>query len=85
MPPIDVALYQASFSYLLSSVQYDKLGHYAQNERRPYFKDKRVAPVVAAFQAELAAAEATIHTRNRSRPFPYESQLPSQVPNSISI
>ena len=50
MPPIDVALYQASFSYLLSSVQYDKLGHYAQNERRPYFKDKRVAPVVAAFE-----------------------------------
>lgn len=85
MPPIDVALYQASFSYLLSAVQYDKLGHYTRNERRPYFKDKRVAPAVVTFQADLAAAEAIIRKRNESRPMPYENQIPSQIPNSISI
>ena len=32
-----------------------------------------------------AAAEAEIRRRNRSRPLPYENQLPSMIPNSISI
>jgi hypothetical protein len=33
----------------------------------------------------LAAIEAEIRKRNRTRPLPYENQLPSMIPNSISI
>ena len=84
-PPLDVALYTSSFEYLLSSVQYDRLGQYTNNDRYPYFKDKRVTPLVETFQEQLALAEIEIRKRNKHRPMPYPFQLPSQVPNSISI
>ncbi|MBD8526617.1 lipoxygenase family protein [Pseudomarimonas arenosa] len=83
--PLDVALYGASFEFLLSSVQYDTFGHYEHNPRDPYFKDPRVEPIVAKLQAELAAIETEIRKRNQSRPMPYPFQLPSHIPNSISI
>lgn len=85
LPPLDVALYQLSFGYLLSSVQYDSFGTYSDNPRRPYFKDARAEAAAIEFRLALAAAEAEIRKRNRSRPLPYESQLPSMIPNSISI
>ncbi|HWT14368.1 MAG TPA: lipoxygenase family protein [Patescibacteria group bacterium] len=84
-PPLDVALYTFSFEYLLSSVQYDTFGHYEHNPRDPYFSDARVQPLVADFQGELAAIEREIRERNRTRPMPYQFQLPSMIPNSISI
>jgi len=84
-PPLDVALYTASFEYLLSSVQYDRLGQYTANVRYPYFKDKRVNSCVENFQERLSLAEIEIRKRNEKRPMPYPFQLPSQVPNSISI
>lgn len=84
-PPLDVALYTSSFEYLLSNVQYDRLGQYTDNERYPYFKDKRVQPCLEQFQDQLALAEIEIRKRNSKRPMPYPFQLPSQVPNSISI
>lgn len=84
-PPLDVGLYTLSFEYLLSGVQYDKLGHYERNARQPYFEDPAIASLVADLQDELALAEIEIRRRNRDRPLPYPFQLPSQVPNSISI
>lgn len=84
-PPLDVALYGASFEYLLTGVQYDTFGHYEHNPRDPYFKDPRVAPLVADLQAELSRIETTIRQRNDQRPWPYPYQLPSHIPNSISI
>jgi len=39
----------------------------------------------ARYALALAQAEATIHARNLERPMPYLFQLPSRVPNSISI
>ena len=84
-PPLDVALYTSSFEYLLSSVQYDRLGQYTDNARYPYFKDKRVHHCLETFQDQLALAEIEIRRRNAKRPMPYPFQLPSQVPNSISI
>lgn len=84
-PPLDVALYGASFEYLLTGVQYDTFGHYEHNPRDPYFRDPRVAPLVADLQAELSAIETTIRQRNAERPWPYPYQLPSHIPNSISI
>ena len=44
-----------------------------------------VMAALAKFQADLSAAEATIIARNASRPVQYESMLPSQVMNSVSI
>jgi arachidonate 15-lipoxygenase len=85
LPPLDVALYQVSFGYLLSSVQFDRLGHYSDNPRKPYFADVRVEPVVTEFQMNLNRIEIDIHKRNAHRPFPYLLQLPSMIPNSISI
>ena len=85
LPPLDVALYQTSFAYLLTGVQFDTLGYYTDDPRSAYFTDKRVAPLVAKFQMNLSKAEIEISQRNESRPFPYIFQLPSMVPNSISI
>jgi len=84
-PPLDVSLYTFSFEYLLSGVQYDTFGHYEHNPRNPYFQDPRVGPLVAEFQTDLALAEREIRERNRLRPVEYPFQLPSQIPNSISI
>ena len=85
LPPLDVSLYQMSFGYLLSGVQFDCLGQYSDDPRVPYFSDSRVASVVAEFQRELIRADLEICKRNEMRPFPYLLQLPSMVPNSISI
>ncbi|MCZ8075150.1 MAG: lipoxygenase family protein, partial [Paucibacter sp.] len=84
-PPLDVGLYTLSFEYLLSGVQYDRFGQYESNPRAPYFQDPRVQPLVADLQDELALAEIEIRRRNRSRPMAYEFQLPSRIPNSVSI
>jgi arachidonate 15-lipoxygenase len=82
---VDVALYQIGFGYLLSGVQYDVFGSYSDNPRRPYFADARAEAVNVDFRMALAAIEAEIRKRNRTRPLPYENQLPSMIPNSISI
>lgn len=83
--PLDVALYAISFEYLLSGVQYDRLGHYDVVPGTPYFEDDRVHDVVAEFQSELAQIEVVIRARNARRPMSYPFQLPSNIPNSISI
>lgn len=85
LPPLDVALYQISFGWLLSNVQWDKLGHYKDHEGEPCFADPRVKPIIQTFQQRLALVEKDIEARNKVRPFPYRFQLPSLVPNSISI
>ncbi len=85
LPPLDVALYTVSFVYLLSSIQFDVLGHYASNPQHPHFADRHAQKALEAFQAALAQAEITIHQRNLERPVPYLFQMPSRVPNSISI
>lgn len=84
-PPLDVALYTFSFEYLLSSVQYDKLGYYDENLRHPYFTEPDIAEIVADFQEALSLIEVEIRKRNRQRAYPYTFQLPSRIPNSISI
>jgi len=84
-PPLDVSLYTLSFEYLLSAIQYDTFGHYEDNPRTPYFADPRVQPLVADLHDALARVEIEIRKRNTTRPLPYEFQLPSRIPNSISI
>lgn len=84
-PPLDVALYTLSFEYLLSSVQYDVFGHYSDNPQFNYFTDPVLQSALEDFQGSLASAELEIQRRNRTRPMPYPFQLPSRIPNSISI
>lgn len=85
LPPLDVALYQTSFAYLLTGVQYDSLGYYNDDPRESYFADSRVEPIVTRFQMQLKQVELNIYQRNADRPLDYVLQLPSRVPNSISI
>jgi arachidonate 15-lipoxygenase len=84
-PPLDIALYIVSFGYLLSGIQFDTFGQYSPNPRIPYFTDPNIAEFALDFQEELAEIEKTIRQRNRCRPMPYQCQLPSMIPNSISI
>ena len=84
-PPLDVSLYWLSFAYLLSMIQYDTLGVYNTDPRKPYFVDPRADELVVELQSELMIAELEIRARNKSRPIPYLMQLPSMIPNSISI
>lgn len=84
-PPLDVSMYTFLFEYLLSGVQYDTFGHYSEDPKNPYFKDRRLAEALSEFQEELASIEIQIRRRNRTRPMEYPFQLPSQIPNSISI
>ncbi|EDM77430.1 Arachidonate 15-lipoxygenase precursor (15-LOX) [Plesiocystis pacifica SIR-1] len=84
MPPLDIALYQLSFLYILSAIQYDTFGVYSPNPRKPYFLDPAARALVGEFRYELAQIERTIHERNLHRPYPYQLQLPSRMPNSIS-
>jgi arachidonate 15-lipoxygenase len=84
-PPLDIALYIVSFGYLLSGIQFDTFGQYSSNPRIPYFTDPKISEFALDFQEELAEIEKTIRQRNRSRPMPYQCQLPSMIPNSISI
>jgi arachidonate 15-lipoxygenase len=84
-PPLDIALYGATFEFLLSAVQYDTFGRFEHNSRDPYFTDLRIQPIVADLQDALALIEIEIRKRNTQRPIPYPFQLPSQIPNSISI
>ncbi len=83
--PLDGSLYTLSFEYLLSGVQYDTFGHYNSDPRLPYFNDPKVTEIVLDFQEELAQIEAIIRKRNKERPMPYPFQIPSMIPNSISI
>jgi arachidonate 15-lipoxygenase len=85
MPPLDVSLYWLSFAYLLSSIQYDTLGVYSADPRNPYFADPRADDLTIELQSALMAAELEIRKRNKTRPMPYLMQLPSMIPNSISI
>ena len=84
-PPLDVALYSSSYEYLLSSIQYDTFGNYSDDPREPYFIDPEAHEVNLDFQANLVGIETIIRKRNKTRPIPYLFQLPSLIPNSISI
>lgn len=84
-PPLDVSMYTFLFEYLLSGVQYDTFGHYNEDPKIPYFTDERLEEPLSEFQKELAEIEVEIHHRNKARPMKYPFQLPSQIPNSISI
>ncbi|MCC2604079.1 lipoxygenase family protein [Planctobacterium marinum] len=87
-PPLDVSSYTYLFEYLLSSLQYDTFGYYDEGDEKdqgPYFDDTRVLAPLTKFQQALQEIETTITERNKTRPMEYPFQVPSKIPNSISI
>lgn len=84
-PPLDVSLYTFSFEYLLSNIQFDRFAYYSDDPRVPYFDSPELEELLADFQGELSMHEVSIRQLNKMRPMPYPFQLPSQIPNSISI
>lgn len=81
LPPREQALVQLNLGYLLGNIHYTELGQYDDD----CFEDDRVAPLLAAFQGELAQAGDTIQARNAVRSRPYPFLHPSRVPQSINI
>ena len=65
----------------MGNIHYTELGQYDDD----CFEDDRVAPLLAAFQGELAQAGDTIQARNAVRSRPYPFLHPSRVPQSINI
>ena len=57
----------------MGRLRVNRQGHYPEG----HFRDLRVAPLVAEFQARLDAIEAEITRRNANRPLPYRYLLPS--------
>ncbi|MFT5162224.1 MAG: arachidonate 15-lipoxygenase [Alteromonadaceae bacterium] len=80
-PPLDIGLYTFSFEYLLSEVQFDTFGHYPDGT----FEDPKILSYITDMQGELDKTEAIINERNKKRVIPYVYQVPSKIPNSISI
>ena len=84
LPPIDVALVQASMLELLGGVCYTRIGIYEPD----YFKDPKIKEFENKFKAELQALERRISERNNQanrKNNPYIALLPSRVPQSINI
>ncbi|MEO1395805.1 MAG: lipoxygenase family protein [Cyanobacteria bacterium J06634_5] len=80
LAPLDQAQKQLNLLYLLSSVNYTKLGYYPEK----HFTDDKVIAPLQQFQARLEKIEDTIEASNFKRP-PYEYLLPSRIPQSINI
>lgn len=78
LPPMDAAQRQFDTALLLGLSRVGSLGDYDA------FDDPRVAPLLSAYRAELAAVEAEIAARNALRE-PYVHLLPSRIPPGINI
>lgn len=85
LPPLQMANYQLMLGQLLGSIYFTRLGRYdLQHASSPYFADPRVSAPLRRFQARLAEVERIIADRNLERA-PYETLLPSRIPQSINI
>lgn len=81
LPPIHQAVLQMTILYQLSSVHYDRLGHYPALT----FIDPRVDGLVQEFQQRLRQAESEMKDNDARRFLPYPYMRPSQVGNSVYI
>ncbi|MBI9091407.1 MAG: hypothetical protein JEZ12_19520 [Desulfobacterium sp.] len=85
LPPLKMAELQLTIGNLLGGVYHTQLGQYG----RRYFSDKRVAPFLVEFQAELEDIETEIKQRNNETigegMDPYHYLRPSEIPQSINI
>lgn len=65
-----------------TNCRHDRLGDFS---RYPLGEASELRDAVRAFQADLAAAEATIARRNETRLAPFVHFLPSRIPNGITV
>lgn len=83
--PLEMANQQLLILETLGSVYYGKLGQYAPG----HFQDQAVLPLAQSFQLELQLVEQNIRSRNANDVMagllPYETLLPSAIPQSINI
>ncbi len=87
LPRLDHAHTQLMLGQMLGGLLYTRLGDYDELRPfgRPWFRDERVAPALAAFKAALASVEERIQTRNTRRLLSYPYLLPSRIPRSVNI
>ena len=81
LPPMNLACLQMGVMRALSALQLNQLGTYSDGT----FADPRVAPLVVAFRAALDAAGEATRARNTTRPLPFVSLLPENIPASIHL
>ncbi len=80
LPPAEIGWETITATFQVANLHVNWLGKYDPG----HFVDPRVAPLVAAFQADLGAIEAATAARNASRPLPYTFLLPSRITASIN-
>jgi len=84
LPPLQMATVQLLFALGLGGVYFTRLGQYDTYLRKARFRDARVTPVLESFQERLRATQKELGRRNLSR-VPYETLLPTAIPQSINI
>lgn len=80
LPPLDLSQLQMDTGYVLGSVHYTTLGHYAHD----HFTDPRVETPLKKFQGRLDEIGGEIEMRNTIRT-PYQFLTRSGIPQSINI
>lgn len=81
LPPLDIAMMQIEFLFLLGGVYHTRLGDYED----AFFSKPELRPHVAAFQEKLRKIQGTIAERNRTRFAPYTFLSPELIPQSINM
>ncbi len=81
LPPRSLALDQIADVFVVGNLRVNAIGQYGCDD----FGDRRVLPLVEAFQSELSQIEFEIATRNKTQLAPYNILLPSRVAASIHI
>jgi arachidonate 15-lipoxygenase len=84
LPPLQMALFQQAVGFGLGNIYFTRLGNYDAYQRESWFEDPRVSPFLKVFQERLRRTEKKIGQRNLSR-IPYDTLLPSSIPQSINI
>ena len=81
LPSMEVAMSHIYSRHLFSQNRLNSLGDFD----RDYVYDPPAVAVVEQFRADLKAVSEEIKERNRSREPPYDTMLPENIANSISI
>ncbi|WNG26281.1 lipoxygenase [Cystobacter fuscus] len=84
LPPLQMALLQQVVGFGLGNIYFTRLGAYDAYLHEPWFQDPRVSSLLGVFQERLRTTEREIGQRNLSR-IPYDTLLPSSIPQSINI
>ncbi|MET0404967.1 MAG: lipoxygenase family protein, partial [Cystobacter sp.] len=84
LPPLQMALLQQIVGIGLGNIYFTRLGAYDAYLRESWFQDPRVGSLLGVFQERLGRTEREIGRRNLSR-IPYDTLLPSSIPQSINI